>query len=285
MSRTSIFPRNKKTPAPRSGAWRAKGQALTEFLTLAVVLIPLYLLVPLIAKYQDISSHVQQASRYVTFEAMTRNDGQSTWKSPAQLAGEVRRRFLSNSDAPIKTNDVAGNFLANQNLFWLGPDGSSLIADFNTDVSVSFGPAKGTAQTDAFSAAGDGTPFNDIAGSPVGLKTAAKLGLGSNGIYTGNVTVTLANLPAGLKAYEPFDKINLAITRHTSVVVDGWSAKDPPQVESRINNGWLVPATTLAFVAPVVSASVSVVEVGKIPGPKLGQLDFWSDVVPPDRLK
>lgn len=280
-----------KARYPASGGFptkicsRCQGQALTEFLVLAVALVPLYLLIPVIAKYQDVAGEVEMASRYVTFESMTRNDAQSSWKTPAELAGDVRRRFFSNTDAPIKTGDVAGNFRANQNLFWRGPDDAPLIADFDRDVAVSFGPAHQPNQSNGFTPANDGAPFNGIAGTSTGINTADKLGLASKGIYTGNVTVRLANLPAGLTMYAPFDKIDLAISRHTSVVIDGWQAKESAQVESRIDSGVLVPATELRGVAAVVNGSVSLVESGQVHGPKLGQLDFWSDVVPSDRLK
>ncbi|MCW2858274.1 MAG: hypothetical protein JWR52_3889 [Marmoricola sp.] len=254
------------------------GQALTEFLVLALVLIPLVLLIPILAKYQDVAFAVQMSSRYVAFEAMTRNDSQNTSKTPAQLSGEVQRRFFSNGDAPIKTGDVAGNFLAHQNLFWRGPDGAPLIADFDKDVSIGFGTGNGPTQGEAYSAAKDGAPFNLV-------KTADNLGLNAKGIYTGNVSVKLANLPAGLRAYEPFDKIDLSITRHTSVLVDGWPANTPGQVEARINSPLLVPGAKLAVVAPVVDAAVTAIEIGQIRGPQLGKLDFWRDVVPPDHVK
>lgn len=268
------------TPSTRAHAKRHLecGQALTEFLVVALALIPLILLIPLIAKYQDVSYAVQMSSRYVAFEAMTRNEAQSTWKSPGQLAEEVRRRFFSNPDAPVKTGDVAGNFSAHQNLFWRGPNGAPLISDLDQDVSAGFGAGNGANQSEAFGAAGDGQPFNL-------LKTADQLGLRAHGIYTGNVSVKFANLPAGIKAYEPFDKIDLSVTRHTSLIVDGWMAKDAAQAESRIDHPVLVPATSLRNVASVVDAAVSLVEVGQIPGPRLGQLEFWRDVVPPDRLK
>lgn len=256
--------------------YRMRGQALSEFLALAAVLVPLFVLVPMIAKYQDVAAQVEVASRYVAFDAMTNNDTQSTWKTPAQLAGEVSRRFFSNADAPIKTNDVAGNFLANENLFWREPDGTPLLANFDTDVSISFGPDKHPTQSDGFTPAADGTPF---------IGTAGPLGVKAQGVYTGNVTVKLANLPAALTALKPFDSLNLAVTRHTSVAIDGWQAKDPPQVESRINSPVLIPGTTLSLIAPVVNLSVTAVEVGQIPAPQLGQLAFWRDVVPSDRLK
>lgn len=256
----------------------AHGQALTEFLVVSLALIPLLLLTPLIAKYLDIANAVQMASRYVTFEAMMRNDAQSTWKTHEQLAEEVKRRFFSNPDAPVKTGDVAGNFLAHQNLFWRGPDGAPLIAAFDKDVNVGFGADNRPSQTDAFASASDGKPFNLI-------KTADQLGLDAKGIYTGNVTVRLANVPAGIKAYEPFDKLDLSITRRTSMLVDGWSAKDPAQVESRIDSPVLVPATNLRAVSSVVDTAVTLIEVGQLNGPQLGKLDFWQDVVPSDRLK
>jgi hypothetical protein len=187
----------------------------------------------------------------------------------------VRRRFFSNSEAPIKTGDVAGDFAAHQNLFWRGPDGAPLIANFDSDVAVSFGPAQQPNHADAFTPASDGVPFNG----------ANALKLGRRGIYTGNVTVHLANLPAGLKMYEPFDKIDLAVKRHTSILIDGWVAASPAQVQSRIDSDVLVPATRLRKIAPLVNGSVTLVEMGHVHGPKLGELDFWSDVVPSDRLK
>lgn len=269
---------------PQRPSAKCDGQALTEFLVLAVALIPIYLLIPMIAKYQDISHAVQLASRYVAFEATIRNDTLNAWKTEGQLAGEVRRRFFGNSDAPIKTNDIAGNFLADQNLFWRGPDGAPLIKNFDTDVSVSFGPGGGPAHSDAFTPASDGAPFHSIIAA-LGVDTANELNLKSRGIYTSNVTVKLANLPAGLKHYQPFDTIDLAMTRHTSILIDGWQAKDPNDVQSRIATAKLVPGTTLAATAPVVNASISIVEVGQMSGPRLGKLDFWNDVVPADRLK
>jgi len=262
-----------------------RGQALTEFLVLAAALVPLFLLLPLIAKYQDVAGQVQMASRYVTFEAMTRNDAQSSWKTPAELAGDVRRRFFGNADAPIKTGDVAGNFMAHQNLFWRRPDGTPLIADFDSDVAVSFGPDHQPDHDHGFTSAADGEPFDGVASAAVGIDTADKLGLASRGIYTGNVVVRLAKLPAELKAYQPFDSINLDIGRHTSVAIDGWSARSAAQTQSRIDSGVLVPATKLRAIAAVVNGSISLVEVGQIHGPKLGELDFWQDTVPEDRLK
>ncbi|MDQ2736439.1 MAG: hypothetical protein M3Y55_15935 [Pseudomonadota bacterium] len=257
---------------------RERGQALTEFLVAAIALVPLFLLIPLIAKYQDISHATQMASRYVAFDAFTHNDSLGTPKPEGQLADEVRRRFFGNADSPIKTNDVAGNFLADHNLFWRDPNGDVLIKDFSNDVTVSYGPANASAHGNGFTAASDGTPF---------VPLHDQLGLRARGLYTVNVSVALANMPAGLSFYEPFDKIDLSIARSTSVAIDPWTARNPQEVEGKIAaNPLIFPVGSLAAVSPVVDGAVTAIDApGIIRGPRLGQLDFWRDVVPQDRLQ
>lgn len=261
------------------------GQALTEFLVVALALVPLFLLMPLIAKYQDIAHQTQMASRYVAFDAAVRNEWQSSWKDPAQLAAEVRRRFFSNPDAPIKTNDTAGNFDAHRNLFWRGPANEPLIADFDADVAISFGESASASQTAGFKASQDGDPFNKIMATGIKTNIADQLSLNASGIFTGNVSVRLANTPAFLKSYQPFDKIDLSITRHTSVVVNGWDAQSPSKVVERIDSKVLVPGTLLRPIGTIAGAFVIPFEAGQVRPPQLGELSFWQDVVPSDRLK
>ena len=265
---------SRSRPVPRVAF---RGQALTEFLVAAVALVPLFLLIPLVAKYQDISHAVQMASRYVAFDAFVRNDSVGTWKPPSQLADEVRRRLFGTSTAPIKTNDVAGNFLADHNLFWRGPDRATLIRDFGGDVSVSFGPSQRATQAEGFTPSADGLPFAVV---------APQLQLQARGIYTANVSVKLANLPSGLTFYKPFDAIDLSISRSTSVVFDPWPARSPEEIERKLLAApGVFPAGALAKVSPAIESAVGVIEwPARLTGPKLGRLDFWRDVVPDDRL-
>lgn len=268
----------------RRTARRAGGQALTEFVVIALALVPLFLLMPMIGKYQDISHATEMASRYVAFEAIANNDGMGSYKPPAQLAQEVRRRFFSNSDAPIKTNDEAGDFKANQNLFWVDAQGDALIKRFN-DVSVSFGSARKPNHADGKSAAADGKPFN----VPSPFKVGEEMGLRS-GLYTANVSVVVANLadigPSYASTYEEFKNLNLTVTRHTSVVTDTWTARDPAQIESRIDKELLFAGSLVRHVEVPLEIAVRVIESpGSIKEPKLGELSFWRDEVPPDRLK
>jgi hypothetical protein len=264
-----------RTQTPGGIPPKEHGQALAEFLALAVALVPLFLLVPMIAKYQDIAHHTQMASRYAAFDAITRNDSISTWKPEAQLADEVRRRFFSNTDAPIKTNDTAGDFKTNQNLFWRNPDDTAMIADFGRDVVVTYGPGNGASHNDGFTASSDG----------VWLLPPNAFGLESKGIYTANVSVALANVPDSLSAYRPFDALNLRIQRGTSVLYDAWSAKGPEQAEQRFGgNTAIFPAGAFSSMSAQIGVAVKSMD-PMTASPKLGRLDFWRDVVPDDRLK
>lgn len=264
--------------AARPAAAGLRGQALTEFLVVALALVPLFLLVPLVAKYQDVAHATQMAARYAAFDATVRNDAAAGgWKPERELADEIRRRFFGASDAPVKTGDVAGDFDAHRNLFWSGPDGRPLLASF-ADVTVSFGPTRGSTHGDGFEAIQDMDSFALLAGG---------LDLGSRGIYTANVSTVLADLPVGLAFYRPFDQLGIAMTRSTSLLPDPWTARNPAEVEQRIlRSPAIFPAGKLANVSGIVDGFVATIEApAGLQGPRLGQLEFWRDVVPEDRLK
>jgi hypothetical protein len=262
-----------------------RGQALTEFLVASLAIIPLFLLVPLIGKYQDIANATMLAGRYAAFDGATHNIAQGGWKPSTQLADELRRRFFSNSDAAIKTNDTAGNFKSNQNLLWVDPQNRALIVNFGSDVRLGYGVGNNVAHSMAdFSSASDSKLFNSVVDYPSQLKLVAY------GIYQANVSVTIANISASsglLNVYKEFENINLVMNRSTSLVVDPWSADGALQAEQRFGGDpRLFPAAPLSNVAKIVDAEVRIVDaLGGLQGPKLGQLEFWRDVVPIDRLK
>jgi hypothetical protein len=257
------------------------GQALAEFLAIAFALVPLLLLLPMIGKYQDLAHMTQMASRYAAFDATSfgdMGDGYEAWKPPAQLADEIRRRFYSNPDAPIKTGDVAGDFDANRNLLWRDPYGNPLIRNFS-DVSISFGN-NAAAQSGGFSAGSgaDGTPFNSVP-----FANANTIGLQARGIYTANVAVAVANLPAGFKSIAPFDTLHLSIERHTSLLFDPWASPITKVTEKRV--GRLAPINNaLSAIEPLVDVAVDAVDMFKVPRPDFANLEPWRDVVPADRL-
>ena len=264
------------------------GQALVEFLGLALILVPFLLLLPMIAKYQDIAHATDMAARYVAFDATVRNDATGSWKPSGELAGEVRRRFYSNASAPIKTGDTPGDFKAHQNLFWRDPLGDALIRNFDNDVRISFGDSASQDPGAGFHGARDGKPF----------RRQDALSLDARGVFRGNVSVRVANLPDSLtgptKSYEGLKALDLVIRRHVDLVPDGWTAKDPDHTATRIDSLELNAGTMFGdegpfkYIVPLVEAGAVIMESpsGCLSdcGPQLGKLDYWKEVVPADRV-
>ena len=56
----------------QAGPFSQQGQALTEFLVASLVVVPLFLLIPMIGKYQDMAHNTLMASRYVAFGPLKR---------------------------------------------------------------------------------------------------------------------------------------------------------------------------------------------------------------------
>jgi hypothetical protein len=243
---------------------RQAGQALTEFLVAALAVVPLFLLIPVIAKYQDISHSAQMASRYAAFDVTVNNPSTQGLKNPEVLAQEVRRRFFSNVDAPIRSNDAAGNFQAHRNLFWRDPAGNALVNDVNA-VAVSVAEAGGSR-------------------AALLATEAPVFGLTDRPMYRGAVSVPLANLPAGIRSYEPFDRIDLRIDRATTVLVDGWRGRDVATVRARVGRADLA-GQALGRVGDVLTLPFAVLELDRVRPPRIGELQRWDDVVPTDRLR
>nr|WP_314625948.1 hypothetical protein [uncultured Noviherbaspirillum sp.] len=252
--------------ARRPGCCR--GQALTEFLIVSLVLIPLFLLIPLIGKYQDISHATQMASRYAAFDAVLRNDSHNSWKPPRQLEAELRQRIFGPAGAGIVTTPENGPVSRDN---WRDPYGNALVRAPD-DVTLTFGVEHGATHEEAYAGADDTAVF----------PLAAAAGLGSRGLYRANVAVALANLPAGLKSVEPFDRLNLRIERHASVLPDPWTANSPAQTERRA--GALAPINEVMPEA-LIAAAVAAIDMKAVAPPVFGDLQRWRDLVPLDRLR
>ena len=259
--------RDTRLPAARTQrrppARRTRGQSTVEFLVLALVLLPLFLIVPLLGKQLDIAQAAASASRYVAFEGTVRHGSSlQSWKSDAQLADEVRRRFFSASTAPVKTDDVAGNFAAHRNPLWTDHRGDALLPSFAANVGAA---SRRTELT-----------------QPTGAVFASGMGLDTNNLHTGSVRVNVADV-AGLA---PFDALGLSIERHTTVLVDPWSASGPAAVRDALRRErWSLtspfPFGALEAVAAPLKLIPLVLESTRLPD--IGRVD--ADIVPGDRIR
>lgn len=240
-----------------------QGQSTIEFVVLSLVLVPLMLIVPLVGKYMDIAQTTAVASRYVAFEGSVRHSSSvDSWKSDAELSQEVRRRFFSNSDAHVKTNDSAGDFNAHRNTLWFDHRGGPLLPEFDNNIKV-------------------GTTKESYSQPFANALFAGNFGLSQANLYTGQVRVGIADI-AGLK---PFDSIGLEVSRHTALLADPWSASGPGSVNSKVKNAGVVfPYKALEIAAAPIIPLVILFE--KLPGgappPDIGRVT--PDRVPTDRL-
>lgn len=241
---------------------RQRGHSLTEFVVLGLVIVPLFIIVPLLGKYLDLAHTTALASRYVAWEGTVWNDSGPGFKSEGKLAEEVRRRFFSRGEAPIKTDDAAGDFAAHRNPLWVDHAGNPLLANFSGQVGV----------TTSLTAVGG------FVEDPLSRAARRDLGLPDYGLYKGMVTVKPADVPS----LKPFDSIGLQIDRQNTILVDAWTASGPGKVDSRISSGNVLSATPLrvpaTFAAPLV-----LLELGRVPLPDIGHVA--PDKVPVDRLK
>lgn len=253
---------------------RYRGQALTEFLIVSLVLIPLFLLIPMIGKYQDISHATQMASRYAAFDAVLRNDSHNSWKPPRQLEDELRQRYFGPAGVGIVTAPEDGPVLREG---WSDPYGNALIRA-PANIALTFGSGRGSTHDDGYIDTSNAGNLSDTTIFPL----AGVAGLGSKGIYRANVAVALANLPAGLNSVEPFDRLDLRIERHASVLPDPWAASSPAQTEKRA--GALAPISE-AMPQALIDKAVEVIDMTAVAPPVFGDLKRWRDLVPLDRLR
>ena len=245
-------PRRPRRPDSRASQ---RGQATTEFAVLALVLVPLVIAVPLIGKYLDAMQAAELSSRYVAFEAAARNTS-NAWKTDAELATEVRRRFFSTSGAPVKTGDVVGEFPAFRNPLWSDHAGRPLLEKFDASIGVK--------------------------GAAVGLNAIAAalyrspLGLSNDNLYTGTVTLKFANIAD----FKPFDVIDLTTSRKTVLLADAWTARNPNSIRDRIEDSiTMYPIGAIKGVIDVFGLLPTLVF---DPAMKVGAFDW--DIVPCDRL-
>ena len=66
------------------------GQSTIELIVASLILVPLFLIVPLLGKYLDLAQTTEIASRYVAFEgAVHHSSSTEGWKTDAELARTI----------------------------------------------------------------------------------------------------------------------------------------------------------------------------------------------------
>ncbi len=227
---------------------RARGQALVEFIIAAtLVIIPVFLIIPMLGKYIDLKSSTVQAARYAAWErtiwygdAASGSNWPSNYKDDTAIGHEIAQRFYSN-DTTAKFQDAdqsASAFSGGAKALWKDRAGNALLANYN-DV--------GDSQSDDSS---PGTlneimkPVTDAINTVSSLLGATFL-VETDSLYTATVSVNVANgqpigqvmstslLGTGNTA-ENFGGLNLTFTATNVVLGNGWSANGSDMVKSQV---------------------------------------------------
>ena len=260
-----------------------RGQAMTEFsIAAAFVLVPLFLMVPMMGKFLDMKASAIQASRYAAWER-TAWHGNSTWaegeKSDLEIETEIKRRFFSDTaEAALKSTDMS-DAAAEIKPMWNDHSGTSML-----DTSTA---AQSTGQTPG-SMNKVLKPIVDVL-DKIGYVTGARFKLDMESQYTSTVNLKTADTPAinRLTGGASFGFVAPNFETKHVLVANGWSANGPDFVKKQTEGLAILSLfqrspvkEVMFFVQTVAGTFVTELSTGSL---KLGG-EILPDYVPPDRL-
>jgi len=271
--------------APLKPRRHQRGQALAEFtIAAAFVLIPLFLMIPLLGKFLDMKATTIQAARYAAWER-TAWYGNSDWavgqKSDAQIQSEVQQRFFADAPtAPLRSTDQTPSSAVGGKPLWHDHAGQSMLT------SYSAGAGNGTQTPGTLDAVfGWVTSAVNSIGSVLG--TQFKLDMES--LYTSTVNLNTAQTSAVSLAtgadQSGFRAPNFVMNQ--VLVANGWSANGPDFVKKQteglapLSLGQREPVKTVMSNLQVIVGTL--IEELNPDSLKLGGV-IKPDYVPPDRL-
>lgn len=254
------------------------GQATAEFIAMAAVLVPLALLVPALGKIADINHAAIESARYASWE---RTVASEAVKNDAQLAEEVRRRFFSNVDTFIKTNEgsQAGN--AQRSQLWRDHRGNWILRNYG-DVTVATTNSE-TPGSGAGTVASAMSGFMSAMGSLRGGNNAT---LDTRGLYRADINVNVGSIPiapldSGINcAGVQTNTIFLCIRRHHVILADTWASRDSEEMQRRVQG--LVPTSAFAGISGVTGLMANLPVLQEFGRFQAGYVAS-DTVLPPDR--
>lgn len=193
------------------------GQALTEMAIVAVVLVPLFLLVPTLAKYFHIKQTAQQAARSAAWAATVTPD----YDFAALDAGEQRRLVLDRHFG--RAVDPLSSQASN------GADGDDVDSPMMNSFSNHALLRRGDVALAPYTNESGGRVTDVIEGFTrlFELMPGGSFPPNRNGLVSAEVTLrprNLVNADGGASFLDPFNGLDLEMTLQHTVLADAWNA-------------------------------------------------------------
>jgi hypothetical protein len=207
---------------------RQHGQSMIEFIVATAVVVPLFLLVPLLGKYLDIKQTSIAASRKLAFECTVRYEDCGALNANPSLADEIRMRFYTGNSTDVLSNDrPAADVIDNGegSPLWVDRQNRPLLERFS-DVGI---------RTDASNIDPGVAGVANVPGIDVG---PGRFGLDlRRGLYDARVQVRLGRERGGSNFLDQLDSLALTMQFHTAILTDAWAARGPGSGGDTCNPG------------------------------------------------
>lgn len=226
----------------------------------ALVMVPLFLAIPLIAKYQDIKTYTVQAARYAAWErtvwfggaaassfgigsgATFSNKWDANEKTDDQIRAEIGTRLLSDTGAVAfkDTDKTGGNYVGGPKLLWRDRRGTALLqnyGDINTNTRGGY-TALGSYDATLASDKAPGTVNTVITPLVEAGSVVSNFLVDTRGKYTAEVKLSVKNVAfnteSGIKGCPTCPDVQYLATGTTNafsaknvILANGWNANGP----------------------------------------------------------
>lgn len=230
-----------------------KGSSSSEFLVLAVVMVPAIAMIPILGKLSDSQQSLVEASRYAAWERTVSTESE---KTDEDIATEVANRFFRQQDLSIQTDQL----LLDEQTYAV-PSWQSMNASGQTSALVNANADNLFLSTDNQDIpSGSGANIvadavESISSLNSSLVSGAEWDLKADGFYVAKVGLNTESnnlVQKGVNCQGVESEDNAGCQRaQTAILAGSWQADSPDQVERRVKA--LVPSGSLQPIGEVLS--------------------------------
>jgi len=293
-----------KRRSAQTGYKGQAGQALAEFNVAAVfVLVPVFLVIPLVAKYIDVRHTAVQSARYTAWErtvwfepSTTPKASDAPFRSQAQIERAADARILGMGGRPVTQNDWGRDITDGElNPYWKDPAANPLVsvaansamADQLNEQEV---PSRAYVVFDGLQRLEDMVNEGTNYVANIFGVTAPRMDLVGKyhfeGFYRTETRIPVNNVPRVASFGQGggvFENLNLVMQGQAALIADGWAASDRSQFAAWTDD--YVPTRALRAGFEPIQRVISIMHPEVSPGNlEMGYIDTnavpTSDIAP-----